>query len=226
MSSSARSHFLELRWRVDILIGILIGVVGLSLAFSGLRVFFAMLPLIGMVAGFFAGATLITNWLGDGFLATMTGWLVGLVFGVLFALVSYLWWYAGALLAAGASGALLLSGIFSMFGMNNGILLTSIAIAGAIIFIVVALVLNLPIYVVLVNTAVVGAHMVVGGLLLILNRVDVEDFDWGVARAIVHDSWFWWLIMVAVAAAGIVAQLQIINRIKLPDDRWSKVEPA
>lgn len=210
---------------MDILIGILIGVVGLSVAFSGLRVFFAMLPIVGMITGFFLGATLITNWLGDGFMATATSWIVGLVIGVLFAVVSYMWWYAGALLAAGGSGALLLSGIFSLFGVNSGVVLTIVAIVGAVAFIFLALVLNLPIYVVLVNTAFLGAHMVIGGLLLIFNLVDRKDFDWGVARAIAHENWFWWIIMVVVAVAGMFSQMQIINRIALPQDRWSKVEP-
>lgn len=209
---------------MDILIGILIGIVGFTLVTAGLRVFFALLPIVGMVVGFFLGATLVTNWLGDGFLATATSWIVGLVIGVLFALVSYLWWYAGALLAAGTSGALLLSGLFSIFGVNSGTVLTIIAIAGAVGFIILALMLNLPVYVVLINTAIVGAHMVIGGLLLIFNMVDIEEFDWGVARAIVQENWFWWLIMVALAAFGIISQLKIINRISIPQNRWTRAE--
>lgn len=209
---------------MDILIGILIAVVGLTVAFSGLRLFFAMLPIIGIVTGFFAGATLIANWLGDGFLATVTGWVVGLGVGILFALVSYLWWYAGALLAAGASGALLLSGLFSLFGVNNGFLLTVFALVGAAAFVFLALVLNLPIYVVLVNTAILGAHMLVAGLLLIFNIKDLNEFDWGAARAIAHENWFWWIVVVVVAVAGIMAQMQIINRIKMPEVRWIRIE--
>lgn len=211
---------------MDILIGILIGVVGLSLAFSGLRVFFALLPIIGFVTGFFAGATLMNYWIGEGFLGTVTGWIVGLVLGVALALVSYLWWYAGALLAAGSSGALLLSGIFSMFGVNNGLVLSIIAIIGAVAFIFLALILNLPVYIVLWNTAIVGAHMVIGGLLLVINYVDREDFDWGVARAIVNENWLWWILMVVVAIAGIFSQMAIINRITVPENRWTKAEPA
>ena len=211
---------------MDILVGILIGVVGLSLAFSGLRVFFAMLPIVGMITGFFAGATLISNWLGEGFLSTLTGWLVGLVIGVLFALVSYLWWYAGALFAAGASGSMLLTGLFSLFGMNNGFLLTIIAIVGAVVFIFLANMLNLPIYVVLVNTAIIGAYGVVGGLLLIFNQKDLYEFSWGVARQIAHANWFWWIVWVVVAAAGMMAQLQLVNKIRLPEQKWIKAEPA
>lgn len=209
---------------MDILIGILIAVVGLTVAFAGLRVFFAMLPIVGMITGFFLGATLITNWLGDGFLATVTGWVVGLALGVLFALVSYIWWYAGALLAAGSSGALLLSGLFSLFGVDNGFLLTVIALVGAALFVFLALVLNLPIYVVLVNTAILGAHMLVAGLLLVFNMKDLEEFDWGAARAIAHENWFWWIVVVVVAVAGIMAQLRIIDRISLPRNRWTRAD--
>lgn len=211
---------------MDILVGILISIVGVTLAFSGLRVFFAMLPLVGLITGFFVGATLITNWLGDGFLATVTSWVIGVSIGVVFALVSYMWWYAGALLAAGGSGALLLSGLFSLFGVNNGALLTLIAIAGAVGFIILAVVLNLPVYVVLVNTAIVGAHMLVAGLLLIFNLKDLETFDWGVARAIAHENWFWWIVVVIVSVAGIMSQMQLIRRITLPTDRWTRVVPA
>lgn len=211
---------------MDILIGIFIGIIGLTLAFSGLRVFFAMLPIIGFVTGFFAGATLITGWLGDGFLSTVTGWVVGLILGVAFSLVAYLWWYAGALLAAGSSGALLLSGIFSLFGVNNGVILMVLAIVGAVLFIFLALVLNLPVYVVLWNTAIVGAHMVIAGLLLVFNQKDLEEFDWGVARAIAHENWFWWILTVVIAVAGIFSQMQIINRIALPQNRWTRADPA
>lgn len=209
---------------MDILVGLLIVVLGLAIAFAGLRIFFAILPIAGFVTGFFTGATLITNWLGDGFLATVTGWLTGAVIGILFAIVSYLWWYAGALLAAGGSGALLLSGLFSLFGVNNGTVLTIIAIIGAVAFIILALMLNLPVYVVLINTAILGAHMVVAGLLLVIDYKDLADFDWGVARAIAHENWFWWIVVVVITVAGIMMQLQSVSRVTLPMERWTRVD--
>lgn len=209
---------------MDILAGLLIGIIGLTVAFMGLRVFFAMLPMVGFIVGFFAGATLISSWLGEGFLATMTGWLVGFVIGIAFALISYLWWYAGALVTAGASGALLFSGLFSLIGIHNGFLLTTIAVAGAVVFVIGALVLNLPIYVVLVNSAIVGAYGVVGGLLLLLNAKDLSEFDWGVARVIAHESFWWWIVWIAVAVAGMMSQMQMISRVTLPEEKWTRIE--
>ena len=209
---------------MDILVGLFVIVIGLTLATSGLRVFFAMLPLVGFVTGFFAGATLITNWLGDGFLATATGWIVGIGLGLLFAAISYLYWYVGAIMAAGVSGALILSGIFSAFGVNSGALLVTLAIVGAVVFIIAAMVMNLPVYVVLVNTAIMGAYMVIGGLMLLFNRADLDEFDWGLARTAAYDSWFWWLVLVALVAFGIFSQLALISRVSFPDEKWVKAE--
>ena len=209
---------------MDILVGLFVILIGLALVTSGLRVFFAMLPLVGFVTGFFAGATLITNWLGDGFLATATGWIVGIALGLVFAALSYLYWYVGAIMAAGASGALMFSGIFSAFGVNSGVLLVTLAIVGAMLFIIAAMVMNLPVYVVLVNTAIMGAYMVIGGLMLVFNRADLDEFDWGLARAAAYDSWFWWLILVALVAFGIFIQLAMISRVTFPDEKWVKVE--
>lgn len=211
---------------MDILVGILMVVVGLTVAVSGLRMFFFMLPIAGFVTGFFAGATLIDNWWGGSFLSTATGWIVGLALGIGFAIISYLWWYAGAILAAGASGALLLSGLFAAFGVSSGAMLVTFAIIGAVLFMVIAMMLNLPIYVVLVNTAIIGAYMVIGGLILIFSRQDLDDFGYGAAVSAVNDSWWWWLVLVAVAGFGIASQLAMINSVRMPEDKWIKAEAA
>lgn len=211
---------------MDILLGLLVGIVGLVIAFSGLRVFFTMLPIVALISGFTLGATLITNWLGDRFLATITGWIVGIVLGLLFAYVSYMWWYIGALMAAGASGALLLSGLFTVFGVNNGVVLTIVAIIGAVLFIIGAMVLNLPVYVVLVNTAISGSHMAIAGLLLALNRVELEEFSWGAARTIVNESWFWGVLVVVLIVAAIFSQMKAIASIRLPQDPYSRIDSA
>lgn len=211
---------------MDILVGILFVVLGLTVATSGLRVFFAMLPLVGFLAGFGLGATIIAGWFGDGFLSTVSGWVVGIILGLVFALLSYMYWYIGALLSAGASGALLLSGLFSAFGVDSGWVLFILALIGATVFVFAAMVLNLPVYVVLVNTAILGAYTTVAGLLLVFNRKDLENFDWGAARAAAHDSWFWWLVLVAIVVFGIFSQMSMVSRVHLPEQHWVKADSA
>src|SRR5680860_1384855 len=66
-------------WEVnamDILIGILILVLGASVATMGLRLWFWMLPILGFMTGFFLGAIFILGLVGDGILETALSCIV------------------------------------------------------------------------------------------------------------------------------------------------------
>src|SRR5699024_10012791 len=96
---------------MDILIGLFLIVFGIAIAFIGIQVFFTILPIVGFVAGFFSGAIAVESIFGDGFLSTVTGWIVGAVVGIAFAFIAWYWWYAGVLLAAGSAGSLVATGL-------------------------------------------------------------------------------------------------------------------
>ena len=82
-----------------LLLGALAIGIGLAFAFWGFRVFLILLPIWGFFAGFIFGANGVDYLLGDGFLATTTGWVVGFLLGLLFAVLSYLYsWVAVILL--------------------------------------------------------------------------------------------------------------------------------
>ena len=68
-------------------------VIGLVVAFGGYRLFLVLLPIWGFFAGFFLGAQTISFLFSDGFLATITGWVVGFFVGLLFAVLSYLFYF-------------------------------------------------------------------------------------------------------------------------------------
>jgi hypothetical protein len=208
---------------VDILLGLLLIVFGLSIAFMGAAVFFAILPMLGFVTGFFVGAALIQAIWSDGFLSTVAGWVVGFVFGVLFASVAYLWWYAGLLLAAGSLGALVGSGLARAMGQDSGTWHFLLALIGFIAFMAVAYVLKLPIYVLIVSTAVSGASLLVIGILLVFNRVDRADVAYGTASALIAESWWWTFMALMVAVVGAGAQLAMRERIRLPNEQWVSV---
>lgn len=205
---------------MDILIGIFLVVFGITIAFIGIQVFFAVLPILGFVAGFFSGAILVESIFGDGLLSTVGGWIVGAVIGVVFALVAWFWWYAGVLISAGSVGALLATTIAEAVGISSGWVLFIFAVVGMALVIMFALAVNLPIYVVIVNTAIAGASMVIGGVMLIFNQLDTEELEEGLAVATAEVSWWWVLAWAVVAAVGIGRQLALKDRIALPSDRW------
>jgi hypothetical protein len=207
----------------DFLVGLLVVLLGAAVCFLGLRLWFFMLPIWGFVAGFFVGAEVVTGFFGDGFLSTVTGWVFGIVVGLLFALASYLVWFLGALLAAGSVGALAGSGLMAAFEVDSDWIVFLVSAAGALLFVFIALVLVLPVWVVIVSTAMAGAVGVVAGALLIFNQIDLEELDHGATWAMIQDSWFWLLVWVVLAGLGIAAQLRSIAEAALPEDRWARV---
>lgn len=205
---------------MDILIGILTLLLGLAVATMGLRLWFWMLPVLGFMAGFTVGTVLIYQLAGDGILQTVLSWIVGLLVGIAFALISWFWWYLGVIIAAGWAGAALATALAASFGAGADWLLFLVGVIGAAIFTLAAFVLRLPIYLVIVNTAIGGALGVVAGLLLIIDRLDLPNLGGGQAVAVIRDSLGWWLLWLAIAAAGMFIQLRNTAIVALPDDRF------
>ena len=206
---------------MDILLGIFLVVLGIAIASIGVQLFFVMLPLMGLVGGFFLGAQIVHSWFGDGFLSTLTGWAVGIVVGIAFSLIAWYWWYAGVLISSGVVGAALLVNIGEWVGMSSGFALSMMAMLGVFVFVGVTLLLNLPIYMVIVNTAIGGSLIAVTGVLLVFNQVSRADLSYGAAEEAINDSWLWLIAWAALAAFGIGRQLQLRQQVRLPQSRMA-----
>jgi hypothetical protein len=210
----------------DFLIGLLALVLGLGVCFLGLRLFFIMLPIWGFIAGFFVGDEGFTAIFGDSFLSTVTGWVLGFFIGLLFAVLAYLFWYVGAIIAVGSVGATLGSGLMAAFNVDTDWVVFIVAAIGAVAAAVFAVLVFLPVYMVIVSTAFLGATAVTSGIILIFNQVNKEAFHWGSAFGMIEESWWWLLVWAVIAAVGMVYQLMSISAAALPVERWVKAEPA
>jgi hypothetical protein len=208
---------------MDIVFGLLAIAIGAAVCFAGLRLWFWLLPVLGFVVGFLGGAALVTWLLGDGFLSTTLGIVVGLVVGIGASLISYLWWYIGAILAAGSAGSMLGTSLFAAIGIDSSVVLFIVGLVFAVVFIVGALLLALPVYVVVINTAIAGATIAIAGLLLLFNQVDRGEIGTLAAWTRIHENWLLWLVWVVLAGAGIAAQMSMIRRVILPEERWTRV---
>ncbi len=207
-------------------LGVLDLLIGASLVFGGLRVFFAVLPMANFFIGGYIGFVAVHQIFEDGFFGWTISLAAGLAAAIGLALISYLVWYAGALVMAGAVGALLGSGLMAALDVDTNWVVVLISLAGAVLAIGIAYVLNLPALMVIVTTSVVGASIAVLGALFVLNRVDPEDLEVGPAMAAVDESWFWVLVWAVLAAVGIWFQYQSSKEIELPEGRWSKLDPS
>jgi hypothetical protein len=211
---------------MEILVGIILALIGLAICLLGLRFWFILLPVFGGVTGFFVGARVMQDIFGTGFLSTATSWIVGIIMAIVLALLSYFIWYAGAIIMAGAVGASLFTGI--LHAINNqpwGLVTFIVALIGAVIFAVGALMLNLPIYIVIVNSAIGGASLAIAGLLTMLGTVTTIELANGVTFAVVDEtsrglSWLWVVAWIVLVVAGIYYQLRSVNEIRLPEEKW------
>ncbi len=209
------------------IIGILLALIGLGVCFFGLRYWFILLPVFGAVTGFFVGARVVQEVFGTGFLSTGVSWIIGIIVGLVFALLSWFVWYAGAIIMAGAVGASLFSGILhAIFPNPWGIMLFIVALIGAIIFAAIALFLNLPIYIVIVNSALGGAALAVAGVLVLLGNVVVEELSTGAAVAVADEVRFqgagilWYIVWIVLAILGMLFQVQSVSSVTLPEEKW------
>lgn len=215
---------------MDVLVGIIMLVLGAFLVLAGLRVFFFALPIMGFIVGMSAGLALMDHLFDNRFLSTTTGIVVGIILGILGAVISYLWWYVAIILGAAYLGASIGTGLMEAFNVDSQWVIFIVAVIGAIILGLLTVLLDLPIYWVIVNTAFVGATLVIGGVLLVFNRIDRVDLGYGTIWAAIDESWFWIIAWIVIAAIGIGAQLSMITQAIqsqfTTQEKWTKLEPA
>lgn len=190
-----------------IIIGLMLGV---AFTFYGLRVFLVLLPVWGFFSGFWLGAQAVTLWLGQGFLATASAIVAGLALGILFAILSYLIFELGVALVTAAFGVALGTGIMQALGLDTGILVAIISIAIAFLLVLLLHRFDLDRYLVIGITALGGASLLVAAGLLTFGQISLDQLqDAGNALGpILRHSWFWGLLWLGLAAAGIFVQIR------------------
>ena len=192
------------------LLGVIALAVGAAFTFYGFKFFLVLLPLWAFVFGFAAGAQAMAVLFGEGFLATVTGWVIGFVTGAVFAIISYLWYWAAVVLLGGLVGYQLGYGLLGLIDITGIVAVAAGVIVGAVLA-VATIVLGVPRALVVILTAIGGAASVVAGVLLVIGRVPVAALGDGVVGAIIYDNVFWLLAFAVVAALGIVYQMRIVS---------------
>src|SRR6187399_3741285 len=116
---------------------------GSVLAFSGYRFFLFLLPVWGFFFGFTFGAQTIQAIFGTGFLSDVTSWVVGFFVALLFAVLSYMFYFLAVALLAGSLGYSLGAGIMLLLTPNMSFLVWLVGIIVAVVVAVLVIVLNI-----------------------------------------------------------------------------------
>jgi Domain of unknown function (DUF4203) len=196
-----------------IVIGLLGIVLGAAFCFGGFRWFLILLPIWGLFAGFMAGAGATSVLLGEGFLASALGFVVGIVVAIVFALLSWFYWWGAVLVVAGWFGYTLAHFLLVAIGFNGeGWLTILISIVAGAAVALVAFLANAPKYVAIILTAFAGAAWLTAGIALIPGIIKTADLETSPLVAIYQQGWIWIVIWAVVGAVGIAAQLQMTAR--------------
>ncbi|HEY6570703.1 MAG TPA: DUF4203 domain-containing protein [Candidatus Limnocylindrales bacterium] len=193
---------------MQLLMAILAVVIGLAFCFGGWRFFLLLLPIWGFVVGFGLGTEMMRNLFGDGTFATITSWIVGFVIAVVFAVLSYLYYYAAIAILAGTVGYALGASAWGIIGNEQGVIAFVIGLAVGVVFAIAVLALNVPRYLVIVLTGLGGAAVILEGWFLLIGKIPTDNVTWFSVGALIKDSWFYLIVWALIAAAGILAQLR------------------
>jgi hypothetical protein len=185
---------------------LLVIMLGLALLFSGYRFFQILISIWGFIAGFQFGASILSNWFGQGFLTTVIGWVLGLLIGIFAATLAYLFYAAAVVILAGLVGYQLGIGVMAGIGFNEGFVTFVIGLLVGLALVALAIYLHFPKVLILILTSLAGAELLLGGIFLALGRITLTGLRFGAVGAILQDSWFWGLLYLAIAAVGFYFQ--------------------
>jgi hypothetical protein len=183
----------------------------LVVIFGGYRLFLFLLPIWGFFAVFLLGAQTIHYLFDVGLLATVTGWVVGFFAGLLFAVLSYLFYFIAVGIVSFSIGYDATVGVLAWIGLDGGFQLWLIAVVVGVLLAFVVYTLNLQKYAIIVATAEGGTGIIIYTLLVLFNGALAVSLLENPVRLTIDQSFWWLLFFLVVAGLGIVAQIQAIR---------------
>jgi hypothetical protein len=202
-----------------IIVGLLAIAVGAGWATYGLKFFTIMLPIWAFFFGLLMGVQWGQDIFGQGFFGTITSWVIGGVFAIALALLSYFWYYAAVSIAVGAIGYALGVGLMDFLNIDASILGIIVGLIVGGIFLVAALATGFPAILIVIVSAIGGAATVVNGVLLIIGRIHLEDLSSGLVGGILTDTFIGIVAWIVLAALAFAYQLRDLGNTMASIDR-------
>ena len=180
---------------------------GAIVALFGYRLLWIILPIWGFFFGLAVGGQGVQALFGDGFLSTAFSWIVAFCLGVLFALLSYFFWFLAVALVGGYVGYAIVVGFFGLINVELGVVVWLIGVAVGVVTAVLTLRFNVQKYVVIFATGVLGAAAIVGTIITLFNPLNPTDLADHPAKVVVDQGFGWAVFFILAAIIAILFQL-------------------
>lgn len=208
---------------------LLLALIGLALLFNGYRWFRILLPIWAFLVGYGVVSGLMSALIGEGFFSTTLTIIPGVIVGLIFAVLSYLWYSLAVLFWAGTVGYVLFAGLLAALGVNSGILIWLAGIVGGAVFIVMASRGELKRFLPIFLTAGAGATLLLSAWLVLWGR-PVEELNWGTVYGPLSSgasgSWLAILLWIVLTGLGMGVQSASNNRSLEVDPARYETQPA
>ncbi len=182
-------------------------VLGVAFCFGGYKWFMILLPILAFLVGFIAGAAAVSSVYGDSILSLIVILVAGIIAGLLLAVLAYMFFNLAVILLGAALGFTVGTGLANYLGFEAGPISL---VAGIIVAIVVAFLafrLNLPKYIIIALTALIGSEAILSGMLILMGFISPNELQQGLLGSMLMHSAAWGLIWLALAASGAAIQL-------------------
>ncbi len=190
----------------EIVVGVLAVVIGAFLCLRGHVAMRFLLAVWGAFVGFAVGAGLVDRLTEQGYLDSPAGWIVAILLAALFAALAYLFFAVSIILAMASMGFVLGSTVAATVGVEEAWGLVLIGVVCGAALALFAIVANLPQVLLIVISAFAGASVVITGLMLIFDVVDINAVvD---AEVTAGDHPVWYVSGLVLAVVGIVVQVR------------------
>jgi hypothetical protein len=114
---------------------LVLALIGAALLLNGYRWFRILLPIWAFLVGYGVVAGLMAALFGQGFFGTALTIIPGIILGVIFAALAYLWYALAVLFWAGTVGYVLFAGLLAALGVTNWFLVWVAGLIGAFVFV-------------------------------------------------------------------------------------------
>jgi hypothetical protein len=162
----------------NILGAILLALIGFGLLANGYVWFRLLLPIWAFFVGTGAVTALMSGVLGQNVFVTALACVPAVLVGLVFAVLSYVWWTVAVLFWAGSLGYVLFAGLLAALGINSWFLLFLAGAVGTILFVVLASRSELRKFLPIFLTAGAGATMLLSAVLVLFGQ-PVDQMGWG-----------------------------------------------
>ncbi len=195
------------------IVGILIALFGTALTVAGYQFYRVLLTVWGFLAGFGLAASIVASLLGQGFLATTTGWVFGIITGFALALASYALYELAVAILVGTMTYAITLGLFLAVGLPDGVIVNLTAIAVGLALAAASFFVKAAKALVVFFTSLAGATTIITGIMLITNQAAFFGNNISIVPSIIGQSIWWSAIWVGLVIAGIVAQYAFSQKI-------------